>query len=49
MSNLAINPDNETWNSWINFNLNRFQDRMYYEEQKLENIKSLIKTRPSIK
>ncbi len=49
MSNLAINPDNETWNAWINFNLNRLQDRMFYEEQKIENIKTLIKTRPSIK
>ena len=36
MSNLAINPDNEGWNAWINFNLNRLQDRMNYEEERIE-------------
>lgn len=49
MSNLAINPDNDTWNAWINFNLNRLQDRMTYEEPRIEEVKTLIKTRPRIK
>ena len=43
MSELVINGDSDTWNTWINFNLNRIQDRINYEEPKLERVKTLIK------
>ena len=43
MSDLAINPDDDKWNDWINFNLNRIQDRMNYEEPRIEEVKILTK------
>ena len=43
MSELVTNGDSDTWNRWINFNLNRIQDRINYEEPKLERVKTLIK------
>ena len=36
---LAINPNNEMWNEWIKFNLNRVQDQLFMNEQKLELVK----------
>ncbi len=26
---IALNPDNDTWNEWINFNLSRLQERIF--------------------
>jgi len=43
MADLVTKGDNDTWNDWINFNLGRIQDRMYYEEPQLERVKTLIK------
>ncbi len=48
MSNLAINPDNESWNAWINFNLNRLQDRMNYEEERIEQAETRKKISKSL-
>ena len=36
ISDIAINPCNETWNNWINFNLNRTEDEIYYRNSKLK-------------
>ncbi|MBQ6538979.1 MAG: Fic family protein [Bacilli bacterium] len=43
IADLVTHGDSDSWNSWINFNLNRIQDRMDYEESKLEKVKTLIK------
>jgi len=32
---IAINPNDETWIQWLNFNLNRFEDQLYYMNDKL--------------
>ena len=43
INNLAINPNNETWNEWFNFNLNRFEDQIFFLEEKLDKFKKLQK------
>lgn len=37
IADIAINPDNESWNNWVNFNLNRIEDQVFYMNSKLEN------------
>ncbi len=43
MADLVTEGNNDAWNDWINFNLNRIQDRMSYEEPKIERVKTLLK------
>lgn len=35
IAKIATNPDNETWNEWIMFNLKKLQDRIYKNETSL--------------
>ncbi len=41
LGDIAIEPNEETWNNWINFNLNRIEDQTYYMDSKLEKYKKL--------
>lgn len=41
ISNLAINPNDDSWDEWFNFNLNRFEDSIYFLDQKLAKYKHL--------
>lgn len=41
LGDIAIEPNEETWNSWINFNLNRIEDQTYYMDSKLAEYKKL--------
>ncbi len=36
---LALNPNNQMWNEWVRFNLNRVQDQLFNNEQKMELIR----------
>lgn len=42
IADIAINPDDESWNNWINFNLNRTEDQLYYVGQKLSTYQKKI-------
>lgn len=35
IADIAINPDNESLNNWVNFNLNRAEDQIFYMNQKV--------------
>ena len=35
LGDVAIKPSDESWNHWINFNLNRMEDQIYYMNNKL--------------
>lgn len=39
ITNLAINPDKEAWNSWIKFNLRRIQDQIFVNEERVKKVK----------
>ena len=41
LGKVAINPNNESWNNWINFNLNRMEDQIYYINNKLSEYKKM--------
>lgn len=41
LGDVAIEPNEETWNNWINFNLNRIEDQTYYMDTKLKEYKKL--------
>ena len=41
LGDIAINPSEENWNSWINFNLNRIEDQTYYMDNKLKEYRKL--------
>lgn len=36
IADIAINPDNESWNNWVNFNLNRIEDQIFYMDNKVK-------------
>lgn len=35
IADIAINPDNESFNNWVNFNLNRIEDQVFYLNNKV--------------
>ena len=37
---IALNPNYDTWNEWILFNLNRIQDQIFYNTNNLNRIRS---------
>ena len=37
IGDITIHPNDETWNQWLNFNFNRFEDQLYYMEAKLKS------------
>ncbi len=39
MADLVTKGNNDAWNNWINFNLNRIQDTMYYEDPVIQKYK----------
>lgn len=41
LADVAISPSDETWNNWINFNLNRMEDQVYYMNKQLNKYKKL--------
>lgn len=41
IKNLAINPSQEQWYKWFNFNLNRTEDTMYFLDEKLVEYKKV--------
>lgn len=41
IGHLAIEPTNEHWNEWFDFNLNRMEDQMYFLDQKLDQYKKM--------
>lgn len=41
--NIAINMDDVSWNDWFNFNLNRFEDQLFYVDYNLDEYKKIIK------
>lgn len=43
IADIAINPDNESWNSWVNFNLNRIEDQVFYMNNKLHEYAKIYK------
>lgn len=40
---MVVEPGEETWNKWINFNLNRVEDQIYYANSKLNDYKKAIR------
>ena len=40
---IAIDANNDSWDSWINFNLNRIEEQIYYANNKLADYKKIIK------
>ncbi len=40
---MVVEPGEETWNKWINFNLNRIEDQIYYANSKLNEYKRAIR------
>lgn len=36
IADIAINPDNESWNNWVNFNLNRIENQIFYMDNKVK-------------
>ena len=40
---LAIYPNQDSWDNWFEFNLNRYEDQMYFLSSKLDSYKRLIK------
>lgn len=44
LGNIVIHEGNESWNSWINFNLNRIEDQLYYASSKLKEYQKAIGT-----
>ena len=38
---LAINPSNDEWSKWFDFNLNRTEDTMYFSNEKLAQYKKV--------
>jgi len=40
---IAMESSDESWNNWINFNLNRIEEQIYYANTKLEDYKKIIK------
>lgn len=43
INNLVENADDDAWNKWINFNLNRFEDQIYYNNNNLHSLNKLLK------
>lgn len=43
IKNIAIEMDNNSWNDWFNFNLNRLEDQLFYIDENLEQYKKIIK------
>lgn len=41
IGNLATNPDNDNWNEWFDFNLNRMEDQVYFLDNKLEQYRKI--------
>lgn len=41
LGSIAVSPNDETWNNWINFNLNRMEDQIYYMNNKLREYKKM--------
>lgn len=41
IGNLAVEPNDEHWNEWFDFNLNRMEDQMYFLDQKLDQYKKM--------
>ncbi len=36
LADIAIEPCDETWNAWLNFNLNRLEEQIFYMDNKLK-------------
>lgn len=43
IKNIAIKGDNESWNKWFNFNLNRIEDTLFLSEENLTQYRRIIK------
>lgn len=41
LGEIAIAPTDESWNNWLNFNLNRIEEQIYYANNKLKQYKKL--------
>lgn len=42
IKNIAINMDDVSWNDWFNFNLNRFEDQLFYIDYNLDEYKKIM-------
>ncbi|MDD6223384.1 MAG: Fic family protein [bacterium] len=42
IKNIAVNMDNDSWNDWFNFNLNRLEDQLFYMDNNLEEYQKII-------
>jgi len=42
INSLVVSPDNDNWNRWFDFNLNRVEDQMYFLNDKIEQYKRLV-------
>lgn len=43
LADIVIEPSDETWNTWLKFNLNRLEDQIFYMDHKLEKYMKLSK------
>ena len=43
LGEVAIESNNDNWDNWINFNLNRIEEQIYYANAKLSDYKKIIK------
>lgn len=42
IKNIVVNSDSVTWNDWFNFNLDRFEDQLFYIDSNLEEFQKII-------
>ncbi len=41
--NIVVDPNQDNWDKWFEFNLNRVEDQMYFLDDKIEYYKKLVK------